>query len=550
MLTYYPVPLHMHSVWERNASMEGHFYNAKKLGIHHMYLTDHDVRMGRRFNHVDSFDFTKGVLRVEEPSPDPRRPRWYGFTVVQEDEGTLCEIKDNALFLVSTSKDETWSTVRATFDTSQKRHEWALLANVFLHLGMAVSSMDADTRVVIDVELSQRPPEFLHGHILYVFGNCDGLSSPYHAVHALDGTSDFVKYDFPLLRDAEAVGGGDNVLRTVSFSVSARCGKTASLSVNHLSFTWDLAFEEGRREQQRLATEIGKKYEVTPFVTSEITAAGPHKICFSTKVPIIDYEARNYKVSDEEAMEHVRAYGGIYARNHPFERIKDKLLVPNLTDAEKEAIIEEQLAYVVENRAWNAAMIEVGFPEGREAVPFAAHLKLWDTLSKNGVFISGYGDSDNHNNNINWFDGNNFVAYIAAEEPTEDNFIAAMRAGNLYTGDPVYLQKMDVKFTGTLGQNMGQITTNTPAGKARLTLSGVPEGCRVVWVANGEKVKTEEAAGTYEGSLPIPTESDVNFVRAELWRGDRCILLTNPIYHTENAEIGKSIPVERRFSHV
>ncbi len=80
MKSYYPVPLHMHSVWERNASMEGHFYNAQKLGIRHMYITDHDVRMGPRKNHIDRFDFTKGQLRIEEPSPDARRPRWHGFT--------------------------------------------------------------------------------------------------------------------------------------------------------------------------------------------------------------------------------------------------------------------------------------------------------------------------------------------------------------------------------------------------------------------------------------------------------------------------------------
>ena len=41
MKNYYPVALYIHSIWERNASMEGHFYNTQKLGIQHM------LRMGR-----------------------------------------------------------------------------------------------------------------------------------------------------------------------------------------------------------------------------------------------------------------------------------------------------------------------------------------------------------------------------------------------------------------------------------------------------------------------------------------------------------------------
>ena len=39
-MKYWPVHLHMHSVWERQASMEGHFYNAQKLGAD-VYLYGH-----------------------------------------------------------------------------------------------------------------------------------------------------------------------------------------------------------------------------------------------------------------------------------------------------------------------------------------------------------------------------------------------------------------------------------------------------------------------------------------------------------------------------
>lgn len=550
MKTYYPVPLHLHSVWERNASMEGHFYNAQKLGIRHMYLTDHDIRMGRRKNHIDHFDFSRGQLRIEEPSTDPIRPIWHGFAVKQADEGTEAAVENGALTLSARSQNAEWATVSATFDTSQKRHEWALLGGVQLCLGLETSETDADTRIVVDVELSQRPPEFQFGHILYVFGNAEGLASPYAAVKPMADAAEFTEYILPLLQDAEKVGGGDNVLRTITFSVSARRGRAASLSVNKLAISWALAYEEGRREQQRLATEIGKKYGVTPIVTTEITAAGPHKICFSTQVPIIDYEARGYQVTDEDAMAHVRAYGGIYSRNHPFESIKDAHRFSNSKEAQ-DALLQEAIENIVARRAWDAAAIEVGYPEQRESITLDDHLLLWDALSAAGVFITGYGDSDNHSNDVQWFDGNNFVAYLSVYEPEnvpgEEAFMAALLSGDVYTGDPVYLQNIGVTFEGSSGQLMGQVSTSDAPCDAVLSLTNVPEGCRVVWTANGKTVKEDACRGSYEGRVPLPCGEKVNFVRAALYKDDRCILLTNPLYRTTDASV--SIPPERRCSH-
>lgn len=558
MKAYYPMTLHVHSIWERNGSMAGHFYNAQKLGIHHMYITDHDNRMGPRPNHVDHFDFTKGVLKVLEPSKDSLRPRWYGFTVEQQDEGTFVTMKDGAMHLEASSTEmekEKWSTINVLFDSSQKRHEVALLAKAMLHLGMHISDYSDcsnDIRMIIDVRLSQRPPEFEHAHIYYVFGNKEGFESPYITVRSMDELgehSDFGKFDFDLLTDAEPVGGADNILNTVSFIVSARNGQSAKLSVDHMSFSWELEFEEGRKEQQRVADEVGKQYGVTPFVTSEISEAGPHKICFSTKVPIINYKERNYQVTDEEAMEHVRSYGGVYSRNHPFNCIKDKVTLgerPEIIEQAKQEVIRK----CVENRAWGAAMIEIGFPEGRDGASLGDYLYLWDRLSSEGIFISGYGDSDSHNNCRGWFESNNFVGYIAAENPCEEEFIHSMKAGDLYTGDPVYLQGVEVSFVSSEGQRMGQVSVDEKPGKAILTLKGLPEDCHVIWTANEQNVRTENCEQDYQGTMDIPTEEKVNFVRAALYKGERCILLTNPIYHSTDAEVIKNISVERKFKHV
>lgn len=541
-MKYWPVHLHMHSVWERQASMEGHFYNAQKLGIKHMYITDHDSRMGPKKDHVSYFDFSDGELLVQEPSNDPLRPRSKGFTVDKQDAGSAYFIDDNKVLNVSVKGEtEEWSTISLTFDSSQKRHEYALLAKTMLLLEMDADGFGENARVVVDVKLSQRPPEFENGHILYVAGNAENLENQYSTVKTLplkDG-----KCLLDLLNDAEKVGGGDNVLNTITFTLSARNGAMPTLRLKSLSISWKLAFEEGRVEQQKLANEIGKKYGVTPIVTYEITGAGPHKICFSTKVPVIDYEKHNFKVTEQQAIEHVKAYGGIYARNHPFDVVKDKLRThPELESQIVPEIIEDCVA----NRAYGATMIEVGFPIGRSGTTFEAHLKLWDALSENGIFISGYGDSDNHSNKLNWFEGNNFCTYIATDNPGENGFVESMKAGNLYMGDPVFLQNVEFDFHDQDGNDMGNVVFTDATKAVYASLKGLPDGAKIVWTVNGENVKTETCTGKYEGTVNVPTDKKINFVRVAVYKGERCILLSNPIYYTSDQSIYDTIPDERR----
>lgn len=549
MKKYYPVPMHIHSVWERNASMEGHFYNAQKLGIKHMYITDHDVRMGPRENHISGYDFSKAGLFTNEPSPDPRRPRWHGFKEIKADEGTSYFVADGMLMMEAQGGNDEWTELSLVFDTSQKRHEYALLANVILNMYMQVSAEDEDSRAVVDVELSQRPPNYEFGHIKYVFGNAENLGASHTAIIPVTAKEGLAEYVFELLADAQSVGGGDNVLRRMSLTLSARRGKKAELKISKFSLSWDIEFEEGRRAQQRLADELGKKYGVKAFVTSEITGAGPHKNCFSTCVPVINYRERNFCVTDEQAMEHVREYGGIYSRNHPFEELKDRF-ASGITEQEKQELIDAHICRFIENKAWDATLLEVGFPQGREGFTPEIHLKLWDALSAAGVFITGYGDSDNHTNNTSWFDGNNFVAYIAAQNPCEEEFVSSMKRGDIYTGDPVYLQKMNVTFEGSGGQQMGQVDTGENSFEVILSLTNVPEGCTVVWIANGEEVKREKCRDDYRQAIGMPDDGKVNFVRVAIYKEERLIMLTNPIYKTNNSEIIKTIPKERRINDV
>lgn len=549
MKKYYPVPLHMHSVWERHASMEGHFYNAQKLGIHYMYITDHDIRMGRKQNHIDSFDFEQGIY-VDEPMVNNRKrysgfvredPCHISFDAGLTDETCFTGTKCMKLTLHSDSSDS-WYCGRVKFDTSQKRHEYALFAKVMLRLALKSTPLCNDTRIIIDVKLSQRPPQHKHASIRYVFGSSEGLKTGTNTLIPLEMPSpEWTAFDFDLLKDAAEVGGGDNVLQTVSIEIGARRGKSITLFVDDLKISWELEFERARQEQARLAAEIGKKYGITPFVTTEITGAGHHKISFSTKVPVMDYSAHNYNISHIDAINHVKKYGGIFSLNHPLEMFtKEKM-----TSRQKSQLVRKVTKEYIENKCYGASMMEVGFTEGRGGFSLCHHLELWDNLSRAGIFITGYGDSDNHTNSSSWFSGNNFVAYIGSENPSEESFIASMKKGDIYSGDPVLLHG-DVLFFDDKGASFGSCVKN--AGDSitvHLKITGIPDNCFVRFVADGTTVKREAAKGFYDGSVNIPLDKDINFIRAELYCKDRCIMLTNPIYYVNSEKI--EIPEERLY---
>ena len=44
---YYPMHMHLHTCFQGGASMESQIYNAKKMGMEYIHLTDHDTTLGR-----------------------------------------------------------------------------------------------------------------------------------------------------------------------------------------------------------------------------------------------------------------------------------------------------------------------------------------------------------------------------------------------------------------------------------------------------------------------------------------------------------------------
>ncbi len=553
---YYGAHLHMHSCFEGTASMEGHMYEAQRIGVDVIWFTDHDSRMGIRINSIREFDFEKETLLIKE---NPEKPGvfhgWISNETGEQAKGNISLTREfsytgmQCMKICAESSEESskWQRKAVYFTSNGKRHQWSLLSIVRLKIACLIKGLCKDTRIIFKVKLSQRPPDHQFAAIKYVIGESEGLEDKNSKVIPLKTVEgSWCELTFNLTKDAEnspEIGGLDNVFDSIEIIVETRNGKSITCFFDDFQIQNELLYEDVRVRQKALAERLGAKYGVLPIVATEISNAGMHKNCFSTNVPIINYMKRNYSVTHDEAIQWVLQHNGTFSYNHPF--VKWNRL--SLTDEEKESIVKDLVEEFTLKKCDGASMIEIGFPVGRYGFSLENHLELWDGLSANGIFITGHGVSDNHANDTNWYDGNNFVAWIYSDELNEESLIKSMKSGNVYTGDPVQF-KGELIFETKEGYCMGQVVKiSKPKYKISLKINKMKPGWTINWIVNGENnrsILVDE--DILEDSIKIEPKNNVNFVRVEVYNeSNRCILLTNPIYFVTD----DNIPDERRVTH-
>lgn len=544
-MKYYPMQMHLHTCHQPGGSMEGHIYNAKRLGMEYIRFTDHDTRIGPKNHPLSRFDFSKGELSYKEVGGR------LGFQTVG-DGNAFCE--DNSIRYTFAPEGGERREGGLYYFSDGNSHTVSLIGDITLCLDVSFR-LYGDARAVIDIRLSQRPPDHSAAHFRYVLGAPGECSEPHTVEYKLPEPVDGV-YRLHLSEDigkCRELGGLDNVFDTATILIEANDGG-GEFVLREFEIKRKYGYDELIKRQRIVADEIGARYGVKPFVTTEISGAGQHKNVFSTAVPVIDYAERGFQITEMEAIAHVKRHGGIFAYNHPFENNKYKKLT--LTDEEIKRAVEDDAASLIASRALGASMMEVAFIEGRGQFGLREYLRLWDLMGLGGVFITGYGDSDSHKNHLSWFEGQNACSWIAADENipfpiAEEHFIASMKAGRVYAGDPVYLTYPISFFSGST--EMGGIIP-VPDGdyderRFTFTASAPEPGSEIRAVVDGMTVISEIVeGGEYRLEFSVKPERCVSLARIELYnpRG-RCILITNPIYLVRTAEYPLELPGERLY---
>src|SRR4051812_30382055 len=168
----------------------------------------------------------------------------------------------------------------------------------------------------------------------------------------------------------------------------------------------------------------------------------------------------------------VHSQGGLACINHPYAAATSQ-------ETPAQALARNLLVI----GAGGADMIEVGYGGGPEHLP--EHLAVWDTLSRNGLFLTGNGVSDDHS-------GQNWAAqpsryYTAgwASALDEPRLLEALGRGRVYVG---YLGT----FGGTINMAvdekvpMGAVSVDPSTTRSLgIDVTGLPHGGAVQVVRGG-----------------------------------------------------------------
>jgi len=603
------VQLHLHgSLSEGAGSMQGHNHAASQLGeaVDVLWWTDHDWRIAAH-THVTGFDFEQGMAAEErvptplhvrqwdgrEPLPEwagahapgselapaslsSSRSGWRRLRVASPARRTKLSISDREARNGSKSlhlgivgdaavgrrgaarvDDDGWQRLALAFTADRRRHVASLASDVRVRLSVMPVEASGDARLVVSVLLSQHPPGY-RGRLDYRLVAAEqggGERSVEIETRAAVGgalplrvASIDVPYEagrwndlvFDLSADAKELdlGGIDNSLAELGLAVEARGGGRFAAFVDALEIERVRVGPELFAEEKALAASLSQA-GVVNHVGQEVSY-GAHLNAYGPAVPLADSETHPYGYTPREAVEWAHAHGGIVSLNHVFGTGNDDI---GHNFPETRPAFDARVARLVKLRAHGADLLEVGYR--RRGYGLKGFIELWDTLSSSGVFITGVGVSDSHDNFEGWQDGgNNFITWVHAASASQEDLIEGLRRGRAYFGDPMLFDgRLDME-TDT-GARMGEVVLAAPGPRGiTLRAEGLRKGQRVRLIRDGERVQGWPVEGDrFERRHAIEVAS-ASSLRFEVVEAGAPIALSNPIYFV--VDPARRVPEARR----
>ena len=228
--------------------------------------------------------------------------------------------------------------------------------------------------------------------------------------------------------------------------------------------------------------------------------------------------------------------GGLSSLNHPFSG------APATATQTKQDSLRRTLAKtLIGNRAYGVDILEVGY-QSLQGVGIATHLALWDTLSRNAIFLTGNGVNDSHGGSWAAMQSR-FLTWAWAVDSTESSLLAALASGRIWIGEPSFGGMVDLLVDGVAP--MGSVTVSDLAARElQIMLTGAPEGGTVKLVRgpvdyagatlpDPNTVSQSYAASDFAtGSVAVSVDTTAStFARIEVLDSTgRVVAVSNPVW--------------------
>ena len=518
--------MHTHSTHENASSMRGIAYWCRKLGLDGSFITDHDTRIGILKNAANFYDVSLSKKLITE---QPEENHWLGWTGTEGSDVSIGNVLGKDAMLLKAIPGAVGS---AFFSAQGKRQQVTLMAQVSINLDFCPIDFNPLVHgIMLDISMSERPPDFETAHLCYAAGLCPSMPDNYH-VRPMDLKPIWQNIEFRLTEDALGFTdfGDENCFSLLTIKLFCREGaKPFSLAHSRFKLARTLWAQDLLERQKEYAKSIGSYYGIILYAANEISSLGQHKISYSESTPLVDYHRENYPTGASHAINHLKHYDGIYSYCHMFDAFKRE----NLDEKQRREIMESRFKEMLESRCDGAYLLETGYPEGRAGFSINEHMYVWDKLALNGVFLTGYGNNDSHSCHVGWVKGNNFCAHIFADSVERNSLLTAFKKGRLYSADPVIWRDAEFHME-CMGKDMGSIIALKQGDKFNVNIKiSLPAGQYTLKVSSHEILLREEVLkhGIHEFNIEGIVKKPVEAVRVMIYNMDgRCIMFSNPIY--------------------
>jgi hypothetical protein len=318
---------------------------------------------------------------------------------------------------------------------------------------------------------------------------------------------------------------------------------------DYLRFTRQISGETFLKQQIDMEQRLAPKYPgVAQRQGLEVSWLLPHINWFGGGVVIPSYGSttpREYTAYLQNTIiPQAHSAGGLVSYNHPYGYNDGPLLPATRQDALLSQLAAKLLPTGAEPAALGADLLEVGY-KLRGGCDLAHHVALWDVMSRNAVFLTGNGVSDDHFG-VNWYGiGNNWFTSAWAPSTAETDLVAALAAGRAWCASlSAYRGSLDLLADGTCpmgsvsvarvpSRKLAAAATRIPAGGSLQILQGAVDYAGTTDLrANTKVIGTYTASQLAGGSVTLPVDTTKSsFVRTQVRNGSGAVVgLSNPIW--------------------
>jgi len=552
----YRMAMHIHSCFsEGDGSMEAHLAQAEQEGIDVVWWTEHDHRMVAR-NYIKAINFNS-FTEYDNGGSLTWRSRLEGELATSSAAIVTHPASPNdpggrALRIAATSKPGQTGTRRVWADAKNDCLTTSL-TDTSIAIEVYPQQLNEDGWADIRIQSSYRPAR--EGRVAgqYSVIYRIGGSRPKGTRELLNELTALVVVgaknggwkllEFEPVADLNSFWPGvnfqDSGLTEITLSITSRNGRAAKTTFDGLRFV-----RSARTAQEAIATQrqlmdgyVAAFPTVVQHQGMEVSESTPHLNWFGNTDIWPAADPANYDVG--LAVSRIHEAGGMVSYNHPYGSSGGPYSTSQRTTKRRSVT-----STLVNEKAFKADCLEVGYIGGRAGMLLRDYIDLWDVLSRNAVFITGTGATDDHNGRswaeLQW----RCTTGVWATGTELDPLQRALNQGRAWFADmSLFGGSLDLTAEGYIGMGQAGFVTLPKSGLAVSVVGAEPDWSVSVVMGVVDEPgaaaldplvarKKFSMAEAVDGVLSLSVNTVVSrFYRVELMNGSGAVVAySNPVW--------------------